>query len=570
MKKKKKTTIIALTAVILICAYAVLCGAFASSMSKIQLENAGYKTAVSAKKANIYISPFSLAFPCGKADEGEKIEILASSKKWSKAVFTSGGKIKTGYIKNSDFKDAENGIIPATSLNIEKGDFVCEKGESVQIDFSLYPECSNEAVVWESSNAEVARVENGAVTGVSCGTAVISASIGCETQRITVTVTEYDSEFSFKKSSYTINKGKSLNLSKELNGSADGIKWESSNTDCLSVDSSTITGKSTGTAIITAIKNGARASCRIYIKGTNTNASSPLDIVSSYGNIYNYHPSLVYFENGWNGYKYWCAYTPYPKCDDKYENPHITVSNDLKKWETPKGFSNPLEPMPSDYEHGEIYNSDTELVYNSDTGTLECWWRFFDRPHDNHVILRRKTTTDGVHWSAAEDMLVADMNRIDFLSPAIIYENGKYKMWAINENTRYSIDYRESKDGKNWSEIRKIPVEFDDKELYPWHLDVIHTAKGYEMAISAYYPKTRDRQQMNLYYSFSADNKDYSKAQLLLSPTRNTSKWDNKGLYRSSLLYADGKYYLIYSGLNKKTGPSGLGLIGGSNPFNMK
>ena len=166
--------------------------------------------------------------------------------------------------------------------------------------------------------------------------------------------------------------------------------------------------------------------------------------------------------------------------------------------------------------------------------------------------------------------MVADMNRIDFLSPAIIYENGKYKMWAINENTRYSIDYRESKDGKNWSEIRKIPVEFDDKELYPWHLDVIHTAKGYEMAISAYYPKTRDRQQMDLYYSFSANNRDYSKAQLLLSPTRSTSKWDNKGLYRSSLLYANGKYYLIYSGLNINRGPSGLGLISGSNPFNMK
>ena len=42
--------------------------------------------------------------------------------------------------------------------SIEKGDFVCEKGESVQIDFSLYPECSNEAVAWQSSNAEVARV----------------------------------------------------------------------------------------------------------------------------------------------------------------------------------------------------------------------------------------------------------------------------------------------------------------------------------------------------------------------------------------------------------------------------
>ena len=36
---------------------------------------------------------------------------------------------------------------------------------------------------------------------------------------------------------------------------------------------------------------------------------------------------------------------------------------------------NPLEAVPDDYEYGISYNSDTELVYNSDTDTLECWWR---------------------------------------------------------------------------------------------------------------------------------------------------------------------------------------------------
>lgn len=569
-KTRKKVLIIAAALIIIIAAYIITSLACISHFSELQLKSEAYQTAVLSKKTSVMNSPFDLAIPTEKAEQGTEINILACGKRWSKVLYSSGAQIKTGYIKNSCVSKAQNGVIIASMLDIEKSDFVCEAGENAEIPVKLYPAYSNEKIIWQSSDESIASVENGMITGVSPGTAVISAKINCETEEIKVTVVKYDTSFAFKSDEYTLNRGKSINLSKELDGDEKGIEWKSSDSSIISVDDGKITAKSGGTAIITALKDGAKASCRVYVRNANTNAKAPLDIVSAYGNIYNYHPSVQYFENGWNGYKYWCAFTPYEKCNDMYENPHILASNDLKTWVEPKGFSNPLEPMPPDYEHGQIYNSDTELVYNTDTGKLECWWRFFDRPHDNHVILRRKTTSDGVHWSEREDMIVADMSTYDFLSPAIIYENGIYKMWAINENTRYSLDYRESADGKNWSEIRHIDVKYDDNELYHWHLDVIHTAKGYEMAISAYYPKTRDRQHMDLYYTYSPDNITYTKAELLFSPSRNTSKWDNQGLYRSSLLYADGKYYLFYSGLDTKRGPSGLGLVSGTNPFNMK
>lgn len=44
----------------------------------------------------------------------------------------------------------------------------------------------------------------------------------------------------------------------------------------------------------------------------------------------------------------------------------------------------------------------------------------------------KRTTTDGIHWSKAQNVLVSDARTDRILSPAIIYENGRYKMWTVN------------------------------------------------------------------------------------------------------------------------------------------
>lgn len=523
----------------------------------------------SASKAAVKSAPLAIGLPRGSVD-GE-VQISAQNDKWCKITYASGGKVKNGYIKlsgltNQPYTDA---AVSVSVLELSApADMVAAGGEA-EIEVKAIPSNANEALKWESSAPEIATVENGKITAVSPGEAIISASGTRVTSSVKITVSAPESTLAFSQARLEVQNGATANLAGALSGADGKISWSSSNSEVATVSDGKVSTKGAGLAIITAEQNGQRAQCTVSVTPISTHAKRALSMTNAYGDIYNYHPSTEYFADGWNGYKFWCAFTPYKSNDDQWENPHILASNDLKNWEEPSGFSNPLEPKPENYEHGKVYNSDTELVYNKDTGLLECWWRFYDRPN-NRVVLRRKTTSDGVHWSAKEDMLVGEMYVYDFLSPALIYEDGLYKMWAINQNTGYSIDYRESADGKSWSEIRKITVNYEDKELAHWHLDVIRSAKGYEMSISAYYPATNDRVHMSLYYSYSPDNVNYTTACLLFTPPKGTGAWDNMGLYRSSLLYAGGKYYLFYSGLNTAIGPSGMGLVGGDTPFTMK
>lgn len=63
---------------------------------------------------------------------------------------------------------------------------------------------------------------------------------------------------------------------------------------------------------------------------------SPLYIETPCGTNEPYHPSVLYFKDGWNGYKYWMAFTPMPDGTqpkpyvDRWERPCVYASNDGK------------------------------------------------------------------------------------------------------------------------------------------------------------------------------------------------------------------------------------------------
>lgn len=114
-----------------------------------------------------------------------------------------------------------------------------------------------------------------------------------------------------------------------------------------------------------------------------------------------YHPKVLDLgKDGWNGYRYWVSYTPYPQGNDEYENPHIVASNDLINYSEIK-FS---QPVLSNYKNGRCFNSDSEIVYNNDLNRLEIIWRYTDYDID-YASLLMSYSYDGNTWSKPETFL---------------------------------------------------------------------------------------------------------------------------------------------------------------------
>lgn len=272
-----------------------------------------------------------------------------------------------------------------------------------------------------------------------------------------------------------------------------------------------------------------------------------------------YHPKVLDLgKDGWNGYRYWVSYTPYPQGNDEYENPHIVASNDLINYSEIK-FS---QPVLSNYKNGRCFNSDSELVYNNDLNRLEIIWRYTDYDID-YASLLMSYSYDGNTWSKPETFFETyDRKKEDMVSPGIVYDSGTYRVWYVNA---YKVKYRELKDGK-WSKIRmcKLPYEND---AFTWHIDLIKNNDKYEILTCATTDKN-DRKHMNLYYAKSDDGLKFGTAKKVLEPTGNDFDWDGNGLYRSTFMYSDGMYYVLYGGRNDAKN-FGVGLLFGKDMYNL-
>lgn len=306
--------------------------------------------------------------------------------------------------------------------------------------------------------------------------------------------------------------------------------------------------------------------CLCCVPPKSNNARYKLNIVSTYGDDEAYHPKVLAFKEAWNGYKYWMSYTPYPQettsngeGNDLKENPHIAVSNDMINWSTLINLDE-----PEDKQLKLRYNSDAHIVYNSNLERLECYWRYVDDIDDKAIIYRRYTN-DGINWSEKEVAFVKEpRSKEDCVSPAILFENGIYKMWYVDK--KGTIKYTTSLNGKEWEEAKIINFNYAEN-VQTWHLDVIATEKGYEMLVVAY-ESWKLHNDMSLYYSHSEDGIHWSTANVIIKPNTKTSNWDNRGIYRSTLLYEDGIYYVYYSGTNRQS-HHGIGFVFGKNIYNL-
>lgn len=145
-------------------------------------------------------------------------------------------------------------------------------------------------------------------------------------------------------------------------------------------------------------------------------SNQPVDSTGSQG----VHPSVVYVPQGWNGKKWWMAFTPYPNGDAHYETPHILCADDPRDpngWKVPEGGSNPIEPYVAGYFHADphLMLGPDNILYcyygDSATGTFVC--RF---------------STDGITWSEKQTVI----NDPAAMSPAIMFDGGRYRLWYVH------------------------------------------------------------------------------------------------------------------------------------------
>lgn len=145
-------------------------------------------------------------------------------------------------------------------------------GESVQLSATVLPaDAADPAVSWSSSYPGVASVDdNGLVSGISAGVAVITAEAGGVKAECSVTVKEIPvSSIELDPEEKEMEVGQSFTISatvKPDNAGDKTVVWSSGNESVAKVDGNgTVTGISEGTAVILAEAGDVTAECHVTV-----------------------------------------------------------------------------------------------------------------------------------------------------------------------------------------------------------------------------------------------------------------------------------------------------------------
>lgn len=175
---------------------------------------------------------------------------------------------------NSAIKDLDiilNPSVSATDIEISPESLEMNIGEKQQLTAKVYPENSDDVVVWSSSDSKIADItEDGFVYANAEGEVSITAQANENVKKsITVKVNGKPSEsISLNKNEVSIEVGKSERLIASVLpvDTTDVVTWESENPDIAYVDDTgMIVGKSAGNTIITATSGDNSVKCNVNV-----------------------------------------------------------------------------------------------------------------------------------------------------------------------------------------------------------------------------------------------------------------------------------------------------------------
>ena len=167
--------------------------------------------------------------------------------------------------------------VPVQSVGLNKTELALEVGKTGTLEAIVEPsDATNKNVTWSSSNPEFATVDNGVVTAVSAGEAIITVTTedGAKTATCKVTVnapqTVPVTGVTLDKTSLDLKTGDNTTLTATVNPESatnKDVTWISDKPEIAAVEGGTVTAKAAGTAIIavTTIDGGKIATCKVTV-----------------------------------------------------------------------------------------------------------------------------------------------------------------------------------------------------------------------------------------------------------------------------------------------------------------
>ena len=210
---------------------------------------------------------------------------IATVDETGKVTAVSGGTTTISVTSNANEEISAsvtvNVAVPATGLELQDKDLNkladganlnLTEGDDYTITAVVEPEGSTDIVTWESSDVNIATVENGVIKAIAAGNVSITAKVAGFTKTINVVVAEATvpvSEVELDQTSAEMKTGSTLELKasvKPENASSKNVAWSTDKEDIATVDQNgLVTAIKAGEVTITATAGGKTATCVITI-----------------------------------------------------------------------------------------------------------------------------------------------------------------------------------------------------------------------------------------------------------------------------------------------------------------
>jgi len=258
------------------------------------------------------------------------------------------------------------------------------------------------------------------------------------------------------------------------------------------------------------------------------------------------HPSILYFPDGWNGYDYWMAMTPYPIVGgNDWETPEILACNDGVNWVVPAGLVNPIVTRDA-----ASPNVDPFLFYNEATDELWVYYMKWDDPARTWNRIYLKKSSDGINWGGVGlGTLLLTMGFGAMLSPAVVKVGATYHMWYVDETAAPNeIKHRTSADGEAWGAEGTCNLYGTmPSGQEPWHLEIRYMSEysEYWMLLSITNLGGTGVPGWLLFARSENATNWYLYPEVLLKPS--AAGWDSFMTYKATFLLDDTTLRIWYS-----------------------